>query len=85
MGCPFAGESRRGPRARSFRQCPEALFHKALAGALDRDAASGNLLSNLLIAEPFVGFQHNACTGHLACCGFTRADESQERLSLFRG
>jgi hypothetical protein len=85
MGRPFAREPRRGSRPWSFRQRPQALFHKALAGALDRDAAGGDLLGNLLIAESFIGFQQNAGTGHLARRGLARAHEPDKRLSLCCG
>jgi hypothetical protein len=84
MGGAFTGKPRPGARPRSFGQCPQALFHKALAGALDRDAARGDLLGNFFIAKPFSGFQQNAGTSHLARGRLARADERQERLSLFR-
>jgi hypothetical protein len=83
MGRAFAREPRRCSRPWSFRECPQALFHKALAGALDRDATGCDLLGNLFIAESFIGFQQNAGACHLACCDFARADESQKGLSLF--
>jgi hypothetical protein len=76
MGRAFAREPRRGPRPWSFRECPQALCHEALARALDRDAAGGDLLGNLFITEPFIGFQQNAGAGHLSCCGLARADEA---------
>lgn len=71
MGRAFAREPRRGSRPWSFRERPEALFHKALARAFDRSATGCDLLGNLFIAEPFVSFQQNASAGHLAGGGFT--------------
>jgi hypothetical protein len=56
MGCAFASEPGRGPGPRPFGQRPQALCHKALARAFDRDAAGRDLLGNCLIAEPFIGF-----------------------------
>ena len=73
----FAREPGRGARPRPFRERPEVLFHKALARALDRDATRRDLLGNFLIAEPFIGFQQNAGTGHLPRRTLARADESQ--------
>jgi hypothetical protein len=83
MGRAFAREPGRRTCPRSFSEGSHALFHKALAGALDRDATGGDLLGNLFIAESFIGFQQNAGACHLACCDFARADESQKGLSLF--
>jgi hypothetical protein len=56
MGRPFAREPGRGARPRSFRECPETLFHKALARAFDRGATGYDFLRNLFIAQPFIGF-----------------------------
>jgi hypothetical protein len=66
MGRAFAREPGRGSRSRSFRQRPQALFHKALARAFNRDATGRYLLGNLFIAQPFIGFQQNAGTRHLS-------------------
>jgi hypothetical protein len=85
MGCAFAREPRRGSRPRSFRQRPQALFHKALARALDRRATGGDRLGNLFIIEPFIGFQQNAGAHHLSGGGLARADEFHKRVSLFGG
>ena len=66
MGRAFPREPGRRARPRPFRKRPEALFHKALARALDRDATGRDLLGNFLIAEPFVSFQQNAGARHLS-------------------
>lgn len=76
MGRTFAREPGRGSRPRSFGECPQALFHKALARAFDRGTAGRDLLNNFLIVEPFIGFQQNAGARHLSCCGLARADEA---------
>lgn len=76
MGRPFAREPGRGSRPWSFRQRPQALFHEALARAFDRGATGRDLLGNLFIAEPFIGFQHNAGAHHLSGCGLARADKA---------
>jgi hypothetical protein len=78
MGCPFARQPGRRPCPRSLPECPEALCHKALARPLDRDATGRDLLSNLLIREPFVGFQQDAGARHLASRGPARANEVQK-------
>lgn len=70
MRRPFACEPGRGARPRPFRERPEALFHKALARAFDRDTTGRDLLHDFLIAEPFVGLQQNTRPGHLAGGGF---------------
>jgi hypothetical protein len=57
MGRAFAREPWRCPYPWAFRECPQALFHKALAGTLDRAATGCDLLGNLFITEPFIGFQ----------------------------
>ena len=67
----FAREPGRSARSRPFRKRPEALFHKALARAFDRDATGRDFLRYFLIAEPFVSFQQNASAGHLSGGGFT--------------
>jgi len=85
MGRAFAREPRRCARPWSFPECPQALFHKALAGALDPDATGCDLLGNLFIAESVIGFQQNAGACHLAGCAFARADESPKGLALFGG
>lgn len=66
----FACESGRSARPRPFRERPEALFHKALARAFDRDTTGRDLLRYFLIAEPVVSFQQNASAGHLSGGGF---------------
>jgi hypothetical protein len=76
MGRTFAREPGRGSRPWSFRQRPQALFHKALARAFDRGATGRDLLGNFLIAEPFIGFQQNPGTHHLSGYGLARADEA---------
>lgn len=76
MGRTFAREPGRGARPRSFGECPQALFHKALARAFDRGTAGRDLLGNFLIAESFIGFQQNAGARHLSCRGLARADEA---------
>jgi len=81
----FAREPGRGARPRPFRECPEALFHKALARTFDRDATGRDLLHDFLIAEPFVGFQQNPCPGHLAGGGFAGADEAEEGVPFLGG
>jgi hypothetical protein len=78
MGCPFARQPGRCTCPRPFRECPEALFHKALARPLDRDATGRDLLSNLLIREPFVGFQQDAGACPLASRGPARVNEVQK-------
>ena len=74
MGRPFAREPRRSPCPGSFREGPETLFHKALARALDRRATGGDLLGNLFIPEPFIGFQQNAGAQHFSGCGLARTE-----------
>jgi len=66
----FAREPGRRARPWPFRECPEALFHKALACTFDRNATSRHFLRDFLVAEPFVSFQQNAGTGHLSGGGF---------------
>lgn len=82
MRLPFAGQPGWGTRPRPFRECPEALFHNALARALDRDATGRDLLGNFLIAEPFVSVQQDAGARHLSSGGLARADEAQQCLSF---
>ena len=65
----FAREPGRSARPWPFRECPEALFHKALARALDRDATRRDLLCYFLVAESFIGFEQNARAGHLSSSG----------------
>jgi hypothetical protein len=81
----FAREPGRGARPRPFRERPEVLFHKALARTLDRDATRRDLLGNFLIAEPFIGFQQNAGSCHVASHGLARADEAEECFSFVCG
>jgi hypothetical protein len=81
----FTREPARGARPRSFRECPEVLFHKALARAFDRDATGRDLLHDFLIAEPFIGFQQNAGSCHLARRGLARANEAEECVSFVCG
>ena len=72
----FAAEPGRGARPRPLRERPEALFHEALARALDCHATRRDLLGDFLIAESFIGFQQNAGSCHLASRGLARADEA---------
>ena len=81
----FTREPARGARPRPVRERPEALFHKALARAFDRDATGRDLLHDFLIAEPFVGFQQNAGSCHLASRGLARANEAEECFSFVCG
>jgi hypothetical protein len=85
MGCAFARQPGRRTCPRPLREGPEALFHKALARPLDRDTTGRDLLSNLLIREPFVGFQQDAGARHLASRGPARANEVQKRFPFVCG
>lgn len=85
MGGPFAGEPGRRARPWSFRERPEALFHKTLARTLDRDATGRDFLRDFLVAESFIGFQQNAGAGHLSGSGLARADEAQECFPFVGG
>jgi hypothetical protein len=76
MGRPFAREPWGSPCPWSFREYPETLFHKALARALNRRATGCDLLGNLFIAEPFIGFQQNTGAQHLSGCGLARTEET---------
>jgi hypothetical protein len=80
----FAREPGRGARSWPFRERPEALFHEALARALDRDATRRDLLGNFLIAESFIGFQQNARARHLAGGGLAGVEQAQKCVSLCR-
>ena len=84
MGRAFAREPGRRACPRPFGECPQALFHKALARTLDCDSTGGDLLRNFLIAEPFISFQQNAGACYLSSRRLARVDEVQECLSLFR-
>jgi hypothetical protein len=81
----FAAEPGRGSRPWPFRERPQALFHEALARALDRDTTRRDLLSNFLIAEAFIGFQQNACARHLSGGGLAGVDQTQKCVSLCCG
>jgi hypothetical protein len=76
MGRAFASEPGRCTCPRSFGEHPQALFHKSLACALDRDAAGRDLLGNFLIGEPFIGFQQNTGARDLSSRSLARADEA---------
>jgi len=85
MGRPFARQPGRRPYPRPLRECPEALFHKALARPLDRAATDRDLLGNLLLREPRVGFQQEAGARHLASRGPARAHEVQKCFPFVGG
>jgi hypothetical protein len=57
MGLRFAGETRRSASPGPFRQRSQVLFDKPAPRALDGHHTSGDLLGNLFIAQPFIGFQ----------------------------
>lgn len=80
----FAAEPGRGARPRPLRERPEALFHEALARALDCHATRRDLLCDFLIAESFIGFQQNACARHLSGGGLAGVDQAQKCVSLCR-
>jgi hypothetical protein len=84
MGLGFASKTGRRSGAGSFRERRKVLFHKPLARPLDGDRAGRHLLRNFLIAQPFIGFQQNACPRHLPRCGFAVPDDAHEGFPLFR-
>jgi hypothetical protein len=82
MGLRFAGKTRRGASPGPFRQRPQVLFDKPAPRALDGHHTGDDLLGNLFIAHPFIGFQQNARAGHLAGSGLASPDDTYERVSL---
>jgi hypothetical protein len=84
MGLGFAREAGRSSGSWPFCQRRQVLFHKPLACPLDGHGTRRYLLGNVLIAQPFIGFQQNARARHLSGCGLAIPDEAYEGLSFFR-